>query len=304
MSSSTDSEASSSRQSSIPEQDTQSDTSDLFQSHRFLGCYLLVSKSTEHRSKNRTYVGFTVNPPRRIKQHNGLLKYGGAKRTQRHRPWSMMAVIHGFANKTQALQFEWAWQNPFKSATLKTHINRPDAMALPNSKRRSVNGCLQTLAAMVSIPPWSLCPLTLTILAPRAEWDQFQIQCVVFPKHFRVNFSPLSSFSDCLLPYNYRHRCDVVVPKRIPGRASLCPVCSEPVVTAETGQSKTFRRATHCAHCGVLAHLACTASCRVSDDFVPANSLLPNMVRCKSCDGKMHWSLAVRLARALVTDED
>ena len=37
----------------------------------FHGVYLLVSQSSNPRYKGRTYVGFTVDPIRRLKQHNG-----------------------------------------------------------------------------------------------------------------------------------------------------------------------------------------------------------------------------------------
>ena len=37
----------------------------------FYGVYLLVSQSSNPRYKGRTYVGFTVDPIRRLKQHNG-----------------------------------------------------------------------------------------------------------------------------------------------------------------------------------------------------------------------------------------
>jgi len=50
----------------------------------FFGCYLLTSQATG--AANYTYIGFTVNPPRRIRQHNGEIK-GGAHRTKRNRPW-------------------------------------------------------------------------------------------------------------------------------------------------------------------------------------------------------------------------
>lgn len=43
----------------------------------FFGCYLLESRNA--RAKGRSYIGFTVNPRRRIRQHNGELVNGAAK---------------------------------------------------------------------------------------------------------------------------------------------------------------------------------------------------------------------------------
>lgn len=50
----------------------------------FYACYLLKSTSTPR--SNRTYVGSTPDPPRRIRQHNGELTQGALK-TSRFRPW-------------------------------------------------------------------------------------------------------------------------------------------------------------------------------------------------------------------------
>jgi structure-specific endonuclease subunit SLX1 len=50
----------------------------------FYACYLLRSRATP--KSNRTYVGSTPNPPRRIRQHNGELTQGAVK-TSRFRPW-------------------------------------------------------------------------------------------------------------------------------------------------------------------------------------------------------------------------
>jgi len=50
----------------------------------FFGCYLLTSLNAGH--KHKTYVGFTVNPKRRLRQHNGSIQ-GGATKTSKCRPW-------------------------------------------------------------------------------------------------------------------------------------------------------------------------------------------------------------------------
>ena len=92
---------------------------------RFYGCYLL--QSLHPRGKNRTYIGarrgglllssqrataacnsahptsragFTVNPLRRIRQHNGEVS-NGAHRTRAWRPWETVLVVHGFPTKAR-----------------------------------------------------------------------------------------------------------------------------------------------------------------------------------------------------------
>ena len=79
-----------------------------------VACYLLRSLA----SPGKTYIGFTVGPSKRLRQHNGEVK-GGARRTKYGRPWEMVAFVHGFSSKVSALQFEWAWQNPTMSRFLK-----------------------------------------------------------------------------------------------------------------------------------------------------------------------------------------
>ena len=57
-------------------------------------CYLLRSLDPGHPLK--TYIGFTTDPERRLRQHNGDLKNGGARRTKRAgRPWTFVCVVHG-----------------------------------------------------------------------------------------------------------------------------------------------------------------------------------------------------------------
>lgn len=75
-------------------------------------CYLL--KSIKTRNSSSTYIGFTVDNNRRLRQHNGEIT-AGAKKTSKGRPWEHIAIISGFPNKIVALQFEWQWQHPSMS---------------------------------------------------------------------------------------------------------------------------------------------------------------------------------------------
>lgn len=67
-------------------------------------CYILINESCTH-----SYVGYTVNPTRRLRQHNGELK-GGAMRTKRITPgkWRLAFIFEcdKFDNHL-ALSFEW-----------------------------------------------------------------------------------------------------------------------------------------------------------------------------------------------------
>jgi len=124
----------------------------------FRACYLVGSQNPSMRG--RSYVGFTVNPPRRILQHNGVL-VAGAHRTRRLRPCEMLLVIHGFPSKTQALQFEWAWQNPRTSLAVREAAARlgvGDRSTAPRIKVR-------VACAMLNVAPWRDLPLTAHFLS-------------------------------------------------------------------------------------------------------------------------------------------
>lgn len=60
------------------------------------------------QSERRNYIGATVSPERRLRQHNGCLT-GGARRTC-GRTWRFRCVILGFRTWREALQFEWAFK--------------------------------------------------------------------------------------------------------------------------------------------------------------------------------------------------
>lgn len=67
--------------------------------------YLLYAPNSKHY-----YIGYTINPLRRLRQHNGYIT-GGAKHTKKYRPWVLLLLITGFNDAHEALSFEWHWQH-------------------------------------------------------------------------------------------------------------------------------------------------------------------------------------------------
>lgn len=110
-------------------------------------CYLLRSLHPDHPLKS--YIGFSTYPPRRLRQHNGILKNGGAHRTKRSgRPWTFVTIIHGFTDKITALQFEWAWQNVHKSKSFREAVGC-DKLAKKMRKRLGVKARLEELRILL-----------------------------------------------------------------------------------------------------------------------------------------------------------
>lgn len=66
-------------------------------------CYLLIN------SQGRTYIGYTNDFKKRLRQHNGEIS-GGAKYTTAYKGtngWHPVAVIEGFPDNKWAMSFEW-----------------------------------------------------------------------------------------------------------------------------------------------------------------------------------------------------
>ena len=58
------------------------------------------------KNENKSYIGYTNDFKRRLRQHNGEIK-GGAKYTTKYSNWSPICIIDGFETKQQAMQCEW-----------------------------------------------------------------------------------------------------------------------------------------------------------------------------------------------------
>ncbi|KAL1192752.1 hypothetical protein V5N11_030837 [Cardamine amara subsp. amara] len=123
----------------------------------FFACYLLASLSPRH--KGHTYIGFTVNPRRRIRQHNGEIT-SGAVRTKRKRPWEMVLCIYGFPTNVSALQFEWAWQHPRESLAV-----REAAAAFKSFT--GIASKIKLVYTMLNLPAWNSLNLTVNYFSSK-----------------------------------------------------------------------------------------------------------------------------------------
>lgn len=74
---------------------------------REMYCYLLYT------DEGHTYVGATVDPDHRLRQHNGEIK-GGARatgiRVAQGLTWKRACMITGIPEWRSALQIEWRWK--------------------------------------------------------------------------------------------------------------------------------------------------------------------------------------------------
>ncbi|CAL9128789.1 unnamed protein product [Musa acuminata var. zebrina] len=145
----------------------------------FFACYLLVSLSPRHKS--RTYIGFTVNPRRRIRQHNGEIRCG-AWRTKHGRPWEMVLCIYGFPSNVSALQFEWAWQHPKESLAVRKAA----------SSFKSLSGIANKIKiayTMLSLPAWENSNLTVNFFS--TKYMKHTAGCPKLPKQMKTIFGTM-----------------------------------------------------------------------------------------------------------------
>lgn len=242
-------------------------TGDIVES--FYGVYLLFCVNP--RFKGRTYIGFTVDPNRRIEQHNLGKEKGGAWRTHNKGPWNMVLTVHGFPNEISALRFEWAWQHPQRSRRLK-HVSAK------KSKEPAYDYALRVLSEMLCVGPWCRLPLTIRWLLP--EYARQFPSTSTPPLHMAICYGPVVSKKippkDKNIESNKEELQDLPV--------ILCEICKMPCAKDEIMKCLS-------QSCSMKAHAICLAKTFLTDD---QDHLVPISGSCPGCDINILWGDLVR----------
>ncbi|XP_043261973.1 structure-specific endonuclease subunit slx1 [Colletes gigas] len=224
----------------------------------FFGVYLLYC--TNPKYKGRTYIGYTVDPRRRIKQHNAGKEHNGAWKTSNKGPWEMILVVHGFPNSTSALRFEWAWQHPHVSRRLK-HVPKK------KSNQKKFEFCLLVLTEMLKVGPWCRLPLTV-------RWLDYEF----FNEYSGHISAPMH------MPTCYGKVISRKVKKTDDRNESsmFCFICS---------LSLKKKELVSCIKpsCPLVAHLICLA-----DIFCKNSMILPIEGTCPVCNTNVLWGDLIR----------
>ncbi|KAI7873055.1 hypothetical protein BDF14DRAFT_1751452 [Spinellus fusiger] len=246
----------------------------------FYCCYLIRSLDTQHT--NRTYVGSTPNPLRRLRQHNGDISQG-AKKTRSYRPWELVMLVHGFPNPPCALAFENAWQHPLVSR----HLKRAQQYTAPNSSigMRSPQHAYLLLSKMravhdvLSTKPFSRWPLHLHFATPVWQYLFMAEGAAVvgkpLPHHMLSTVGDIDSFYSAMVPKQPSPTCPLSLVSQTP----VCYQCKRDICRQAINTFVT------CSVCAIAFHLTCLAHVFLGSSI----ALVPVDGQCPKCDSHLRW---------------
>ncbi|KAK4047985.1 Slx4p interacting protein [Microbotryomycetes sp. JL201] len=273
-------------------------------------CYMLRSFNPK---RTATYIGSTPDPPRRIKQHNGLIK-GATFKTRYGRPWEQELIVYGFPSKLQALQFEWAWQNPHASRHLHATPTRqqadllsddgPAAKSVAQFPKTSMSNRPQTkvqvLQYMLTVPPWRAFKLQVLLFSQDAQswWDNARAwgptvrSEAALRKWLKERARP-DSESGLADPWgdDGRFLDSVHVEMRRQGvdggRLKRTGIDEDDLdkIRVDDGESRQ-------PECHAAFHMPCLAKRFIERES--SSDLLPRRGTCPSCSSELHWQDLIR----------
>ncbi|KZT08098.1 uncharacterized protein LAESUDRAFT_649754 [Laetiporus sulphureus 93-53] len=282
-------------------------------SHRFpafYACYLLKGAKSAVTSDVTctTYVGSTVNPLRRIRQHNGEITCGAA-RTRRGRPWVMQMLVHGFPSRIAALQFEWAWQHPWRSRHLRgEHGQR----IFPKKKQLSADQKIIIVREMLGFHPYNTWPLHVKLFTEDAitawlnAWDEahtFELPagftCSIEVKGVdrkpRVRGSSDAGsldISDAQFTSSHlRKMSDTYASNKTP----KCSICDGVIdISHASVQDPLAVALCPTETCTGISHLTCLADDFLHSEEASSSQFIPRGGQCRPCRTYILWGDVIR----------
>jgi len=252
----------------------------------FYGVYLLLCLNPKYRG--RTYIGFTVDPIRRLKQHNAGSAFGGARRTSNRGPWAMVVITHGFPNMISALRFEWAWQHPQRSRRL-NH--------LPNKKKseKSLAYQIRLLGSMLSLGPWNRFPLSVRWLRPDLKGDLDFDRLSPPPIHMAITYGPIEAVKK--KPAGRKKKGQQPQDEDdLSEEVLLCGLCIEPVALEDKARCISPK-------CQSVSHLVCLAEhFRKTSSQNSPSMFLPVDGACPVCEFRCLWGDIIRKKKGCFED--
>ncbi|XP_022219662.2 structure-specific endonuclease subunit SLX1 homolog [Drosophila obscura] len=243
----------------------------------FYGVYLLCSQSLDSRYRGKCYVGFTVNPKRRIKQHNRGCDFGGAKKTSKKGPWQMVMIVHGFPNNIVALQFEWAWQQPTLSTRLKIF---PD-LKRKKPKETHFDYNFRILNRMLGLGPWHRLALTVRWL----ETDYERAFELPIPCHMEIVSGKVSITAS-------QRKLEEASAAPPVAWAPECHLCMQRI-----DQPERSRLGCTNPTCRLTCHMLCLGSYLLGDE---PGQYIPIGGDCPLCETRLNWSALLQRKRLLL----
>ncbi len=246
---------------------------------KFHGVYLLLCLNPSFKGK--TYIGYTVNPKRRIKQHNTGRKAGGAWKTSGRGPWEMVLIVHGFPSDVAGLRFEWAWQHPKSSRRLR-HLSRK----LKNESQYEY--CLRIMSEMLRTGPWNRLPLTIQWLKQEHALS-LPIKSQP-PVHIPIAYGLISVTDKPSKSQSSKSGQTDQEQDMLPNKCQICDIADAD-------------RYIECCNveCKLASHIKCIAD--YSQKTSPSKFLLPVSIRCPSCEIEVLWGDLIYGKKSDVCDE-
>jgi len=298
----------------------------------FYGVYLLRSVP----KPKSFYIGSTPNPQRRLRQHNGDLKNGGAYRTKKtgFRPWEMICLVYNFPSKNVALQFEHALQHPYQTR----HINDDLRITQKKNSGYTIHHKLGNIRLLLGSPFFKRMGLKVLLFDPEvySVWcmnkfgvnvtDNIQVNVTQFEEYFLKNSNDENSELTLLHQQESERKYFEMSKRILLFDNPSCFICDKTIdyhIESEISviinhDLDNFLREGNmpllavCYHenCHKLYHLSCLGLCFLATDAEDEinldesaehslNHLTPVRGKCLNCNDFVNWTKLTKLSTKL-----